>query len=129
MKKVAIIGLAVLVVMLVSIVVYAQGPWGYGMGYGKGANIEEVKKFQKETLSLRDELITKRLELRQEYNKPTPDTNHIGTIRKEIIDLQTKIQEIADKHGMPGPIGCRMMGRGKMRHDGLMGTGCPNHVW
>ncbi len=131
MKRLMVIGLMVAVA-----VVFASGAYawwgGYGMGYGTSANVETVKKFQKETLSLRDELMTKNLELQNEYNKPVPDTNRIGTLQKEIIDLQTKIQTIADKYGLPagGPMG-GMMGRG-MTGTGMMGPGmgmCPMGRW
>jgi len=125
MRRTAMIGLAVVVALLVGGgALYAHGPWGHGMGYGAGVNVENVKKFQKETLSLRDELITKRLELQNEYSKPQPDYDRIGTLRKEIVDIQTKIQAAADKYGVPAPgsgYGMRhgMMGRG------MMGDACP----
>ena len=50
---------------------------GYGMGSGAGTNVETMKKFQKETLNLRDELMTKQDGAQNEYNKPAPDTNRI----------------------------------------------------
>jgi len=106
--------------------VYAHGPWGSGMGYrmgsGESVNLENVKNFQKETLSMRDELITKRIELRNEYNKPQRDYDRIGTLRKEIVDIQTKIQAIADKYGVPTEgygMGHGMMGKR------MTGQGCP----
>ena len=102
------------------------------MGYGAGTNVETMKKFQKETLSLRDEIMTKKLELQSEYNKPTPDTNRIATIQKEIIDLRAKIQEIANKHGIKSS--CRTGHDGTWhdgswydgrRHDGRHGRSVP----
>jgi len=105
----------VVVGLLLSGAVYA---WrgGYGEDCLTGTDIETVKKFQRETLSLRDELLTKRLELRHEYNKPEPDTDRITTLRKEIIDLKAGIQSVADKYEVPecGPIGHKK-GRGAMR--------------
>ncbi|GAB4415042.1 MAG: hypothetical protein OHK0032_11190 [Thermodesulfovibrionales bacterium] len=128
MKKAIMIGLvAAIALMVIGGAVYAHGPWGHGMVYGTGANVENVKKFQKETLSLRDELITKRLELQNEYGKPQPDYDRIGTLRKEIVDIQTKIQAAADKYGVPAfghGMGHGMMGRG-MIGEGMMGAGCP----
>ena len=121
MKRAMIISLTVVIGLFLAGTSYAW--WdGYGMGYGAGTNVETMKKFQKETLSLRDEIMTKKLELQSEYNKPTPDTNRIATIQKEIIDLRAKIQEIANKHGMKAPAGQGMMGRGMMGH-GMMGGG------
>lgn len=120
MRKVAIIGLVVLVGFLLAGAAYAW--WGdCGIGYWKGADVEAVKKFQKETLSLRNEVITKRLELHKEFHSPTPNTERITTLRKEIVDLQAKIQAVADKHGVSawGPIG-RMKGHGMMKHCRMM---------
>lgn len=134
MKKALMIGLAVVIgLTIIGGAVYAHGPWGHGMGYGTDANVENVKKFQKETLSLRDELLTRRLELQKEYSKPQPDYNRIGTLRKEIVDIQTKIQAAADKYGLPAwgdgyGMGHRMMGRGMMGH-GMMMDMCPMMGW
>jgi len=122
-KKVAIISLVIMVGLLLTTVVYA---WrgGHGMDVWSGTDVETLKKFQKETLPLRDELITKRLELRNEYNKPDPDNERITILRKEIIDLQAKIQTVADKSGVPGlgPIG-RKKGHG-MKRQGMMRECC-----
>lgn len=127
MKKVT--GMAMAVMMVLVLVSAAFAWWdGPGMGYGpgsySGANAETMKKFQKETLSLRDELMTKQIELQAEYDKPVPDTARIASLKKDIIDIQAKIQIVADKQGIPtgghGPRGGMMMGRGMM-----MGAGCP----
>ena len=113
---------------------YAWWGGGYGMGYGTGTNVETMKKFQSETLSLRDAIMTKNLELQNEYNKPAPNTNRIATLQKEIIDLQAKIQAVAEKHGitaggaMGGHMGGMMMGRGMMGH-GMMMDMCPMMGW
>jgi len=127
MKKLMAISLIVVAGLLFSSAVYAW--WGgYGMGSGAGTNVETMKKFQKETLSLRDELMTKQLELQNEYSKPVSDTNRIATLKKEIIDLQTKIQTVADKYGISG---WGQMGQGMMG-PGMMGQGmgmCPCMGW
>ena len=99
---------------------YGMMGGGYDRGYGncnwndgEGTQVapESMAKFQKETLSLRDELITKRLELSQEYDKDTPDTDRIGQLRKDMIDIQTKIQKVADKYDI-GPAGQGQRSRG-----------------
>ena len=133
MKKLSIIGLTVAVALILAGAVYAWWPGGgYGMGYGTSANVETMKKFQKETLSLRDDLMTKQLELQNEYNKPVPDTNRIATLRKEIIDLQAKIQTAAEKYGVSGPMsghmGGMMMGPGMMGQEMMMDM-CPMMGW
>ncbi|MDI6743931.1 MAG: hypothetical protein QMD07_00985 [Thermodesulfovibrionales bacterium] len=136
MKRAVIISLTLVVGLFLTGAAYAM--WGgYGSGpciTATGADVETVKKFQKETLSLRDEIMTKKLELQSEYNKPAPDTNRIAALQKEIIDLQTKIQAAAEKHGitaggaMGGHMGGMMMGRGMMGR-GMTGSGmgmmCP----
>ena len=121
MKRAMIISLTVVIGLFLTSAAYAM--WG-GRGAGPcitatGADIETVKKFQKETLSLRDEIMTKKLELQAEYNKPAQDPNRIATIQKEVIDLKAKIHEIANKHGIKMPAGQGMMGMGH----GMMGGG------
>ncbi len=131
MKKITVIALALVVGLILANGAYAW--WGgYGMGYGTSTNVETMKKFQKETLSLRDELMTKQMELQNEYNKPAPDTNRIVALKKEIIDLQAKIQTVAEKYGVSGPMGGQMggmmMGRGMMG-PGMMMDMCPMMGW
>lgn len=130
-KGTVVVSLVVAIGLLIASGVYAWWPGGgYGMGYyGTGTNVGAVQKFQSETLSLRDALMTKQLELQNEYNKPVPDTNRITTLKKEIIDLQAKIQTVADKYGisggsMGGQMGGMMMGRGMMGQ-GMMMDMCP----
>ncbi len=127
------IGLFLIAGLILTSAIYAQNPrGGHGMGsstpaggYGTGdsttVDIEVVKKFQKETLPLRDELITKKLELHKEYSKTNPDKGRIATLRKEMVDIELKIQEKADTAGL-SPWGCGMMGHGMMGH-GMMGKG------
>ncbi len=137
MKKGVVVGLAVATGLLLTGVAYAWGPWGgcgYGMGYGASyrgsANVQSVERYQKETLSLRDELMTKYAELQNEQSKPVPDTNRIATLRKEIVDLQTRIQDSADKYGVPawGPTG-GMMARGTTGPGSMGAWGCPMWSW
>lgn len=129
MKKVII---AIFVVSLLALtgIVYAEHMHGMApvTGSGSTVDVENVKKFQKDTLSLRDDLITKKLELRNEYNKPARDYERIATLKKEIVDLKTKIEAIADKYGVKD---MRGMGMGMMA-DGMgdrsmmkRGMGCP----
>jgi len=117
--------IAVLIVaggLVLTSVIYAHSPWGgHRMGGFTSTDIDAVKKFQKETLSLRDELITKRLELQKEYTKDSPDKGRIATLRKEIIDIELKIQEKADEAGL-SRWDFGMMGRGMMGY-GMMGSG------
>jgi hypothetical protein len=134
MKRATMIGLVVMVAFLLTSVIYAGAQWyGYGTGYGAGTNVETMKKFQKETLSLRDDLVTKNLELQNEYAKPVPDTGRIVALKKEIIDLEANIQGITDKYNMPsgGYMSGMMMspgGYGRGHGYGMMG-GCGYGGW
>ena len=141
-KKIWLVGImAVLGVALLGTTVFAQcgmgygrgmggGP-GYGPGAGKPVDVNAFKAFQKETLPLRDEMMTKRVELRNEYLKEKPDQTKIATLQKDMIDLRAKIRTAAEKNGLPafgpgmgGGRGCGMgggMGRG-----GRGAGNCPN---
>ncbi len=135
MKRTIAIIAVVAAVLIVAGLAFAQmgGGWGLGMrcnyerGYGANGtvNVENLKKFQKETLSLRDELIANRAELANEYAKPTPDAARVADLRKQMIDTQTKIQQAAEKYGLPAwrqGYGCGSMGRGMMA---VSGNRCP----
>lgn len=129
MKKMMVAaGLVVVASLFAAGAAFACG-WGmgYGPGYhGRGANTETMKNFQKETLSLRDDLITKEIDLENEYMKPAPDNARIASLRKDIVDIQAKIQVVADRHGAPawGPGSGGMMG-GSM----MAGVGYPCPMW
>ncbi len=127
MKRVMAIGIAVLAGLLLTTAVYAwwddYGWGGYGMGYGPYSNVDNAKKFQKDTLGLRDELGAKQIELQNEYGKPNPDSRRIVTLKKEIIAFEAKIQDTAADYntpaggymgGMPG----RGWGRGMYSYPG-----------
>lgn len=82
-------------------VVYADmGWWGPGMNYDTSANPEAVRKFQKETVSLRDDLAVKYVELQQEMSNPDYDPARVAAIKKAIVDIEAKIQIVARKHGV-----------------------------
>ncbi|MFH0932698.1 MAG: hypothetical protein V1832_00070 [Nitrospirota bacterium] len=102
MKGRTIIGLVVVLGLLITSAVYALGYRGpCGVSNWQAVDIEKIKQFQKETLSLRDEIITKRLELRNECGKQVSDTDRVTVLRKEIRDIRAKIQEVADKYEVP----------------------------
>ena len=138
MKKIWLIGLAaVFGIALLGTTVFAQRGMGYGMGGGPGygagtgkpVDVTAFKAFQKETLPLRDEMMVKRVELRNEYLKEKPDQNRIATLQKEMIDLRAKIRTAAEKNGLPafglgmGGRGYGMGGRGMGGHGGGRGPG------
>jgi len=121
MRKGVIVVLIAAVALVFVSAVYAY-PLGNGNGICRSVNVdtEAVKKFQKETLSFRDELITRKLDLRKEFSKRTPDRDRIAALQKEIIDIRTKIMKKADESGVPKYFGrakgCRwMQGKGIMQ--------------
>ena len=79
--------------------------------------MENLKKFQKETLGMRDELMANRAELANEYAKLAPDETRIAYLQKQMIDTRTKIQKTSEKYDLPA----RQRGYGRgygSRHDG-----------
>lgn len=139
MKRTAMMIVVAVTTLVGASVAFAQMGWGsgYGRGYqGSGStqqvNVENLKKFQKETLGLRDELISKRAELQNEYNKQAPDTARIADLRKQMIDIQAQLQKGAEKNGLPAwgqGYGRGRMGRGMMSGSGPYGSGCPRWAW
>ncbi len=84
-----------------------------------------VRKFQKDTFALRDELAAKRADLQDEYNQPQPNTARIAALEKDIVDLQAKIGAAAQRSGLGGPRHGRGMGYGGRGHGGGPGyCGC-----
>jgi hypothetical protein len=119
MKKrtLVVLGMVLSMSLIVAGSSFARGGGGYGMmgaGYDRGAgdcyraegradvDVESVTKFRKETLQMRDNLLTRRLELSQEYNKENPDADRIGKLRKDIVDIETSIAKVADKYDIDG---------------------------
>ena len=66
-------------------------------------NMEEVIKFQQESSGLRGEIVVKKLELIGETTRQPVDSARVKALAHEILDLQTKIGTLANKHGLPGP--------------------------
>ncbi|HAR95898.1 MAG TPA: hypothetical protein DCR97_08055 [Deltaproteobacteria bacterium] len=146
MKKVSVVAAVVAVVVLCS-AIYGWTQSGPVVTPPAQVDIKAFKQFQKETLPLRDELMVKRMELRNEYAQATPNHEKIGTLQKEMIDLRTKIQAAAEKQGLPAfgagwRAGKGGFGRGGWHHGhgmggpaggkgyGPMGYGNPNcPVW
>jgi len=88
--------------MLVS-AVYAFYPAGASRARQlQRSDMNRLKQFQRETLPLRDELITKRLELSREFSKKLLNKERIAALQKKIIDIRTQIQKKADETGIAG---------------------------
>jgi zinc resistance-associated protein len=114
MNRKIIISFLVITGLLMAGLVYAANSIHY-------TSPETMRKFQKETLGIREELISKEYELQYEYNKEFPNTSRIATLQKEITELETQIQATADKYGISGSggmMGYGMRGYGWGRHMG-----------
>lgn len=98
MKKLLVV--ALVVVFGAALSAAAGAAWNQGPGPGSQVDVNAFRNFQKETLPLRDEMAAKRLELRNEFNKDTPDQAKIAALQKEMIDLRTKIGDAAKKNGL-----------------------------
>jgi hypothetical protein len=120
MKKLVVAAIVMAVIGLVGTMAYAawQG------GPGGQVDVNAFRQFQKETLPLRDEMMAKGLEVRNELNKQNPDQNRITQLRTEMSDLRTRIQAAAEKQGLPGVGNGPGAGRGWGSR--MMGRGCGN---
>jgi Spy/CpxP family protein refolding chaperone len=102
-KTMVVIGL-VGVMALTAATAFAWGP-GMGRGYGPGMaglnlSAEQIEKIQKiqgdryaEMATVRNEMVTKRTELRDLFREPNLDQAKIVAKQKEIAALQTQMQE------------------------------------
>jgi len=59
------------------------------------------KKFQADTINLRQEMMTKRFEYQRENLKAAPDNTKLSKLNTEINLLQSQIQDIRTKSGLP----------------------------
>jgi hypothetical protein len=123
MKKAVLITAAVvLMVALVGTVAFAARGGCWGPGGGK-VDLNAFKQFQKETSPLRDEMMAKGVELRNEYAKEKPDKAAITKLRAEMGDIRTKIQAAAEKNGLPAWGKGRGTGSGSGEGRGFGGRG------
>ena len=129
MKKLLVVTLIVVFGALMSTAAVAA--WTRGQDPDAQVDVNAFRNFQKETLPLRDEMAAKRLELRNEFNKETPDQTKIAALQKEMIDLKTKISDAAKKNGLPdrgfGPGYGKRGGWGRGYHMGQGGVYGPGY--
>lgn len=106
MKK--ILGGLLVAAVLLTAGVASACDWCYGHAGGpSGGNPAAMRKFHKETVSLREDLSARQIDLAEEYDKDQADPARIAAIRKDIVDLEARIQAAADKSGV------RQWGRGR----------------
>lgn len=77
---------------------------GMGQGYGTcpqgGVPSELFRKFQSNTIDLRQEMMTKRFEMQRENLKASPDKEKIAALQADIKTLQSKIMEVRNQSGL-----------------------------
>jgi hypothetical protein len=128
MKKL-IVGLAVVSILAVGAIAYAQGngAWGGGHmggqgygghmtgqayggqmmgGYGSGYGTDQ--KYLDETTDLRKELHNKRFEYSEATRDPKTTTDTLAGLEKEIYELQAQVHKNAPgtAYGRSGGLGC-----------------------
>ncbi len=92
--------LAVTLLCCASVFAYEPGITGICLSRSHAADAEKVKEFQRETLELRDALMVKKAEIRQEYAKTNPDRRKITDLQKELADIRSRIHEKAEECGL-----------------------------
>jgi hypothetical protein len=80
-----------------------------------------MRKFHKETLGLRDDLAARQIDL-AEGTTDSADPARIAAIRKDIVELEAKLQAAADKAGLRH--GGWDRGRAMMANRGSGHCGC-----
>jgi hypothetical protein len=68
---------------------------------GAPTNTDQLRKFQADTIDLRQEMMTKRFEVQRENLKATPDNAKVSALQADIKVIQTKIDAIRVNSGLP----------------------------
>jgi len=98
-----------------------RGQRGFNCWTADGAgdvDPEKVIQVRKDTLPLRDELWGKKLELSREYKKDQPDMQVVEQLRKDMVEIQTRIDKVASDHGLTNWGGRGLSGGGHGRGHG-----------
>lgn len=94
--------------LLSTVTIASQGP---GMKDCMGGNCgncaqntvpsDPWRRFQADTLGLRQEMMNKRFELQRENLKAVPDVTRQGMLQAEIREIQAKIRAVRQQSGLP----------------------------
>lgn len=68
---------------------------------GAGAPSDQFRKFQGDTIDLRQEMMNKRFQVQRENLKGTPDAAKIASLQAEIGAVQAKILDLRSQSGLP----------------------------
>lgn len=130
MKKKSLVALALgLTIALFSIANagYGNGPFGgcADCGQRPGATSDQARKFQTETMDLRQEMMNKRFEAQREMLSATPDAAKVASLQSDIEAIQAKVRDIRGKSGLTGCAGGGECGKrcGDVAKNGMGGCG------
>lgn len=93
--------------VIVAAAFFGSAVHAQGMGGGCGtcsqgdAQAGQFRKFQQDTIDLRQEMMNKRYELQRENLKGNPDAARMAALKEDIRSLQAKINDIRAKSGLP----------------------------
>ncbi len=144
MKMMTVVAIALSLAVSMFSIAYAG--FGKGMGGGCGdcaqntgagaaatAPSAQFRKFQADTIDLRQDMMLKRFEIQRENLKATPDAGKIAALQADIKNVQSKIHAIRDQSGLPtgtgeGECGQMMGGCNKMGMGAGKGMGGCNKM-
>lgn len=96
---------AVMVALGLAVSLFSMAHADMGGGCGncaqQGAPSDQYRKFQADTIDLRQEMMIKRFEVQRENLKGTPDRVKIASLQAEIKTLQSRILDIRSRSGLP----------------------------
>ena len=108
MKKFFTTVTACSLVLAVGGTVFAQGRMGGCNECAQGGQTpqavgqtEQNRKFQMDTLDLRQEMMLKRFEMQRENLKGTPDAGKIAALKADVNTIQARINSIRVQSGLP----------------------------
>ncbi len=102
MRRVSVIAIVLSLTVFMSTIATA----GMGGGCGDcmqqgGAPSDPFRKFQADTIDLRQEMMNKRFEVQRENLKGTPDMTKVAALQADIKTIQAKIMNIRTLSGLP----------------------------
>jgi len=133
MKKMTVVVIALSLAVAMFSIASAGNKNGMAGGCGNcaqnaaSAPSEQMRKFQADSLDLRQEMMLKRFEIQRENLKAAPDAAKIAAITADIKNLQAKIHEIRSQSGLSndkcGGECCQDMGECNKKGVGGCGKG------
>jgi hypothetical protein len=108
MKKLFTVVSACALTLAIGGTVFAQGRTGGCNECLQGNQVpqavgqsDQMRKFQMDTLDLRQEMMLKRFEMQRENLKGTPDSVKIAALKTEVSAIQARIISIRAQSGLP----------------------------